>query len=127
MGLFRKRIEKVPNEMVMPFRTEVITPVEVMEKGMTEPVTYMKHTFIDPELSKASKDMPSKDEYELGAMLKAGYKPEEINVRGMLPVDDLEAEGYASVVLDKLRATEVEKPVDKSDQEHLEDVNNLNK
>lgn len=113
MGLFRKQVNKVPNEMVMPFRTEVITPVDVLEKGMTEPVTYMKHTFIDPELSKASKDMPSKDEYELGAMLKAGYKPEQINVRGMLPVDALEAEGAASVVLDRLRAADLEMQVEK--------------
>lgn len=79
-GIFRKKVQKEQNFGAgAPVLCEREVPHEIEVDGVLTKV-------IDIEVSDM-KDipMPTREEYDLETMLKAGVMPQAINVRGILP------------------------------------------
>lgn len=86
MGIFRRsKIDRVyPESDESSNLTTTLVKDNVMKSG--KPVTFMHVRTVDVRDSSIA--MPTKDEFSLEEQLKAGVRPEAINVSGMLGSDD---------------------------------------
>lgn len=86
MGLFRRLIRKVVDVgAAAPILSERESTIEVDVSG----VSVQKVIFESVDVSKLpeSLSMPCANEWDLDEQLKAGMKPEQLTVKGMLPSD----------------------------------------
>lgn len=103
MGIFRKK----PYRFVSPDANDRLNLVdelhqESLKNGQSEITVLVKRS-----VPCCLKVMPTVKQYDLEEMLKAGYKPEQINVNGMLDASD----GFnASDAF-----SQISKPFDKTD------------
>lgn len=86
MGLFRRCIRKVYDVGgSSPILSERQTTKNVVHDGVEIQQVIVENVDVSKSIDAAS--MPSAAEWDLDEQLKAGYKPEQLSVKGMLPVD----------------------------------------
>lgn len=86
MGVFRRCIRKVYDLGAAP---SILSERETTRSVVLNGVETQRVLFERVDVSKTAEadNMPNASEWDLDEQIKSGYKPEQLSVKGMLPVD----------------------------------------